>query len=148
MILTVRAFVVVVTALLVQAFALPGQQSMLDAEIQGLVQLVNRASDPQNRYLLAREISGSVVSDKTRDVSPQTISQLTDLLRDRDDVVRFWAATALGNIGTLAITAVPALERALQEAAGKYTNSIPPSLYSADAINGALEKLTGRPSRP
>jgi hypothetical protein len=79
-------------------------------------------------------------------LDPGTIDQVASLLSDANLLVRFWAAAALGLIGPTAMRAVPALEKALEEAE-IFENSgflyFGPS--QVDVIQIALERITGKP---
>jgi HEAT repeat protein len=79
---------------------------------------------------------------------PSLIASLTDLLRHDDDLVRYCSATALGQIGAPAASAVPALEEALKKAPthvelvpGGWNVAVAAS--SARAIRDALQTIRG-----
>lgn len=63
-----------------------------------------------------------------KEVSEALVTEIASLLDSPDDSVRFWVATALGNLGPLAKPAAPKLEKMLP---------------SADCINGAITSASG-----
>jgi HEAT repeat protein len=81
---------------------------------------------------LARRVRRSLSTS----VPAVTIEDLSSLLTDRDDSVRFWAAMALGYLGPRAGSAIPALEQALRSVAEDRS-----SLSSAEAMKFALTKI-------
>jgi hypothetical protein len=44
------------------------------------------------------------------------VTDLADLMSDEDQVIRFWTAGALGNLGPQSAAAIPSLEKAFKEA--------------------------------
>jgi hypothetical protein len=108
------------------------------------------ASEPSApiRANFAEQLSAFIQHRDQVDIDALDVKEIDDLaglLSDKDDVVRFWAALALGHVGPPAIRVVPALERALKEVEpAPGSNIIGPDLSSASAIRGALRKITGR----
>jgi hypothetical protein len=78
---------------------------------------------------LTRKVSPSSVSDST-------VHDLVSLLDDSDDVVRLFAAAALGNLGRRAKVAVPKLLALLPE-----TDCLDGDLTSARSIRPALKRM-------
>ena len=73
------------------------------------------------------------------------VTDLADLMSDEDQVIRFWIAGALGNLGPQAAAAIPALEQAFKEARA----ADPPDrgrtgIHLDDAIQLAMEKISGK----
>jgi HEAT repeat protein len=77
------------------------------------------------------------------EVTETLVSDLTSLLAPPDDSVRFWIASALGNIGPAAKAAVPKLEKLLSE-----VDCLNGTITSADAIRRALTKMGVKPPPP
>jgi hypothetical protein len=63
-----------------------------------------------------------------KEITESLVSDLTSLLDSPDDSVRYWVATALGNLGPAAKAAVPKLEKLLSD---------------ADCLNGAITSASG-----
>jgi HEAT repeat protein len=76
-------------------------------------------------------------------VGRKVVDDIAGFLLDSDDVVRYWAAAALGFLGAQAESAIPALERALREREGKKG-----SKSSASAIRLALERIRSPSNQP
>ena len=71
------------------------------------------------------------------------VTDITSLLDSPDDSVRYWVATALGNIGPAAKAAVPKLEEMLPKA-----DCINGAITSASGIRYALIKMGVKPPPP
>jgi hypothetical protein len=83
-----------------------------------------------------------VVREKEGKKAPKgVIRAIADLMTDRHDSVRYWAATALGYLGPQAADAIPALQKALKEIEGRRA-----SKTSESAIRLALERIN-RPQK-
>ncbi|MEK6337052.1 MAG: hypothetical protein AABM67_19185 [Acidobacteriota bacterium] len=66
-------------------------------------------------------------------------------MSDSDQVVRFWTAVSLENLGPQAAAAIPALEKALEEArAADPPDGFRTGIHLDDAIQQALEKIRRR----
>ena len=71
----------------------------------------------------------------------KVITALANLMNDSDQVVRFWTAGALGQLGPQAAPAIPALEKALEEArAAEPPGQGRTGIHLDDAIQYALEE--------
>jgi HEAT repeat protein len=118
------------------------------ANIETMIKNITAEHSTPIRARLAEQLSTFIQhSDRAAidALDAKEIDDLAGLLSDRDDVVRFWAALALGHIGAPAARAIPVLERALREAEPALgSNIIGPDLSSASAIRGALRKISGR----
>jgi HEAT repeat protein len=64
----------------------------------------------------------------SKEVTDALVTDITSLLDSPDDSVRYWVATALGNLGPAAKAAVPKLQEMLPK---------------ADCINGAITSASG-----
>lgn len=88
----------------------------------------------------------NLIQRKAGRAAPQKlITDLAMLMSDTDQIVRLWAAAALGNLGLQAAAAIPALEKAFGEA----QIADPPSrarsgIHLDDVILQALEKIRPR----
>ncbi|MDR3741404.1 MAG: HEAT repeat domain-containing protein [Terracidiphilus sp.] len=78
-----------------------------------------------------------------KEVTAALVTDITSLLDSPDDSVRYWVATALGNLGSAAKAAVPKLEKMLPEADG-----INGTITSASGIRYALIKMGIKPPPP
>jgi HEAT repeats len=90
----------------------------------------------------AQRLADWVRENKAKVVDLADIELIAGLLTDKDDSVRYWAAMALGYIGPPAQSAVPALEKALEDK--KCDRS---SKTSASAITIALTKIGVTPKK-
>ncbi|HKO96584.1 MAG TPA: hypothetical protein VJU86_06320 [Pyrinomonadaceae bacterium] len=73
------------------------------------------------------------------------ITDLADLMSDADTMVRAWTAGSLGNLGPQAAAAMPALEKAFEEAQAADPPDRPRTgIHLDDVIQQALEKIDGR----
>jgi HEAT repeat protein len=85
---------------------------------------------------LTREFSG-------KEAPQALVTDLTSLLDSSDDSVRYWVATALGNLGPAAKAAAPKLEEMLPKA-----DCINGTITSASGIRHALIKMGIKPPPP
>lgn len=116
----------------------PSPMNFIVAEtnrIKGESSSVRRTDDAQRLAQWVRE-------NKAKVVDPADIELLAGLLTDKDDSVRYWAAMALGYIGPPAQSAVPALQKALEDR--KCDRS---SKTSASAITIALTNIGVTPKK-
>jgi hypothetical protein len=105
-------------------------------DVKGAIERVRQAGEGKGRAVAAEKMATVVKDCSAVAATGDTIDQLADLLTHREDIVRYWAATALGYIGPKAESAIPALERAYEE---KKNSS--QSKTSASAIRVALERI-------
>jgi hypothetical protein len=85
---------------------------------------------------LTQKISG-------KEVTEALVTNIISLLDSPDDSVRYWVATALGNLGPAARAAVPKLQEMLPKA-----DCINGAITSASGIRYALIKMGIKPAPP
>ena len=79
----------------------------------------------------------------SKEVTEALVTDITSLLDSPDDSVRYWVATALGNLGPAAKAAAPKLQEMLPKA-----DCINGAITSASGIRYALIKMGIKPSPP
>lgn len=122
-----------------QAFPQFGSESMSiiaveTNRIRGDTSSVTRTEDARRLAQWVREHAG--IADSA------DVDLLASLLADKDDSVRYWAAMSLGYIGPSAQSAVPALEKALEDRRCDHA-----SKTSASAILFALKNMGVTPKK-
>jgi len=87
-----------------------------------------------------------LIRRKTGRAAPQKlITDLAALMSDPDQMVRLWTAGALGNLGPQAAAAIPALEKAFDEAQVADPPGGPRTgIHLDDVIQQAMEKIRRR----
>jgi hypothetical protein len=91
----------------------------------------NRNPSPKtvdDRTGAAEHLAGLTQKISSKEVTEALVTDVTSLLDSPDDSVRYWVATAPGNLGPAAKAAVPKLEEVLPK---------------ADCINGAITSASG-----
>jgi HEAT repeat protein len=78
-----------------------------------------------------------------KEITEALVTDITSLLDSPDDSVRYWVATALGNLGPAAKAAVPKLEEMLPKA-----DCIDGAITSASGIRYALIRMGVKPPFP
>ena len=102
-----------------------------------------RTSEPSlARTDAAEHLAELTKKMRTQEVGEQTLADLISLLDTRDESVRFWVATALGNLGPQAKVAIPALKKTLTE-----VDCFNGPITSAMAIRRTLTRLGATPAR-
>jgi len=91
----------------------------------------------------AEHLASLTQSISSKEVTEALVTDITSLLDSPDDSVRYWVATALGNLGPVAKAAVPKLEKMLPEA-----DCINGAITSASGIRYALFKMGIKPPPP
>jgi HEAT repeat protein len=84
----------------------------------------------------------SMSEDRKKSITLKQIDDLAYFLKDQNDVVRMYAAIALGRIGGPAERAIPALELALKNRAPS-PSIVDPDLGSDSAIHAAIIRIRG-----
>jgi hypothetical protein len=95
-----------------------------------------RTGEPSTARETAEQLSHLTRRMNPNAVSDQSVADLISLLDIRDDIVRYWVASSLGNLGPRASAAVPSLKRLLAEVA-----CLPGSKTSASGIRFALTQM-------
>ena len=76
---------------------------------------------------------------------PKLITDLAALMSDSNQMVRFWVALALGKLGPQAAAAIPALEKAFEEAqVADPPGGFRTGIHLDDVIHEMLEKIRRR----
>jgi len=91
----------------------------------------------------AEHLAGLSQKVTSKEVTDALVTDITSLLDSPDDSVRYWVATALGNLGPAAKGAVPKLEEMLPKA-----DCISGTITSASGIRYALIKMGIKPPPP
>jgi len=135
-----------VTCMLVQLFSMSnmmtsahGEQSAHRTgmnEIKATIASIKTSGSTRQRTDFAWHLSVLIRKEDPANIDVDTIDEITGLLRDRDDSVRYWAAASLGYLGQHAERAIPALRTALLESA-----CLPGTKTSASGIIIALRKI-------
>ncbi|HXM05618.1 MAG TPA: HEAT repeat domain-containing protein [Chthoniobacterales bacterium] len=113
-------------------------------EVRETVAMVQTTDGPS----MARTNAAEHLADLTRKMNPKdiddkTLAELVSLLDTPDDSVRAWVAAAIGNLGSRARTAGPALLKLLPE-----TDCLQGDLTSAAVIRPALKRIGVKPPPP
>jgi hypothetical protein len=104
--------------------------------VQELVTKIKQEPSIRERTEDAYRLVKSVKERAQQKIPDRLLSEITSLMGDRDDSVRYWTATALGYLGPQATAAIPALERALEE-----VKDVHAMKTSASAIRIALTRV-------
>ena len=97
----------------------------------------HRGSDLKRLDDLVNSMSG----DERRNITNRQVDRLAFFLRDDSDLVRMYAAIALGRIGKPAKRVLPALEFALKNRSRSSSIVTDPDLGSDSAIQAAMIKI-------
>jgi HEAT repeat protein len=87
-----------------------------------------------------------LIRRKTGRAAPQKlVTDLAALMSDPDQMVRLWTAGALGNLGPQAAAAIPALEKAFEDAqVADPPGGLRTGIHLDDVIQQAMEKIRRR----
>jgi len=133
------------------------KKSNVVIEIETILGEINRQRPPTVqsytvRWSLAKQLAGLVRNLDPTEIDNMplgTIDHIAGLLGDTDQIVRSYAAEAVGGMGAIAREAVPALEKALKEIDGPPgTGKFGPATDSGPAIRRALQSITGEDMTP
>ena len=126
--------------------SLPAKRSQLHeqrmVDVRQAIEALSHETEPIERADLARKLA-ALVRELAVDVDSSVAGELAHFLADPQDDVRYWVAMALGYMGPKAESAIPALERALEERKGRDQGKT-----SAAAIRIALKKIREKPRPP
>jgi HEAT repeat protein len=81
-----------------------------------------------DRTRAAEHVASLTQKLRREEITDALVAEIATLLDSPDDSVRYWAAVALGHLGSAAKAAAPKLERMLPD---------------ADCINGAITSASG-----
>lgn len=102
-----------------------------------------RTGDPLTAREAAEHLSQMTRRMNPKSVPDQTVTDLISLLDIPDDLVRYWVARSLGNLGPLARAAIPQLHKLLAE-----VDCVQGSKTSASGIRFALTQMGVPPPPP
>jgi hypothetical protein len=108
--------IVLVAVLFVTGVADAGVDPVLNTKLEDTIATVRAMAPSRARFDAAGELPHLTRKVSPSAVSDSTVNDLVSLLDDSDDVVRFFAAAALGNLRRRAKVAVPKLLALLPEA--------------------------------
>jgi hypothetical protein len=114
------------------------QAPVLAAHIESTIREVRLASTVEVRRQRAEQLDTLVLRGGRFPAS--RVTEITALLKSSDDVVRYWIAQTLGDIGPEAKSAIPALEKLLPS-----VECLNGPVTSAGAIHYALHRLGVKP---
>jgi hypothetical protein len=106
------------------------------AQIKVTVEKVRSGKTVEARAEAAEHLANLTQNISNRQVTEAIVTDMASLLDSRDDSVRYWVATALGNIGPAAESAIPKLEKLLPVA-----DCTSGAITSASGIRYALNKM-------
>jgi HEAT repeat protein len=128
----------------------PHATDFSSGKIESIVGKLHSEVDPLLRVQYAKELSHAsfkASEDQLNSLNPRIIDEISSFLKDNNDLVRFHAAAALGDIGRPATRALPALEEALRDITSVPPGTIGPSLTSESAIRSAIFRISGKSTR-
>ncbi len=120
------------------ACALGADKGLMN-DVNAMIRKIEELKSPE-RTDLALQLSAYIKQQNPAEISEDVVTRIARLLKDRDDSVRYWAATALGYIGPKASAAAPKLLQALNEIE-KDKEKGGTGKTSADAIRLALQRI-------
>jgi hypothetical protein len=112
-------------------------------QIKRTMAKVQSAKTVHARTEAAEHLASLTQKISSKEVTETLVTDLTSLIDSPDDSVRYWVATALGNLGPAAKAAVPKLEGMLPKA-----DCINGAITSASGIRYALVKMGIKPPPP
>ena len=117
--------------------------SVLMEQIKATMAKVQSDKTVDARTEAAEHLASLTQKIGRKEVTETLVTDLTSLLDSPDDSVRYWVATALGNLGPAANAVVPKLEEMLPKA-----DCINGPITSASGIRYALIKMGIKPPPP
>jgi hypothetical protein len=118
-------------------------RSVVMAQIQHAIASAQGAETVNERTDAAELLATLTRKMDRKEITEQTIAAMTSLLDSPDDSVRYWVATALGNLGPYAKVAIPELRALLPRA-----DCLNGAITSASAIRYALQQMGVTPPPP
>jgi hypothetical protein len=112
----------------------------VDSYVAASVKKIKRENSKGLRVDYAQKLYQWVKDNKPSEISGADVDAMAELMSATDDGVRFWIASALGQLGGVARPAIPALQRALLE-----RPCINGPMASASAIRLALVQIGAEP---
>jgi hypothetical protein len=115
-------------------------QSMGTKQLAQIIAEVRKGKTAKVRTAAAMQLEKRISQLNPDVIDDKTISELASLLNTPEDSVRLWVAVSLGDIGSRAKMAAPALLQLLPE-----VDCLRGSLTSAPAIRAALNRIGVQP---
>ena len=112
-------------------------------QIKETMAKVRSGKTVEGRTEAAEHLASLTQTISSKEVTEALVSDITSLLDSPDDSVRYWVATALGNLGPSAKAAIPKLQEMLPKA-----DCINGAITSASGIRYALIKMGIKPPPP
>jgi HEAT repeat protein len=112
-------------------------------QIKESISKVSSEKTVEARTEAAERLASLTQQVSSKEVTEALVTDITSLLDSPDDSVRYWVATALGNLGPAAKAAVPKLQEMLPKA-----DCINGAITSASGIRYALIKMGIKPPPP
>jgi hypothetical protein len=136
----------ILVAAMLGCVATPGvrQHEDINVAVRGLLQRIAGESDVRVRKDKAEQLASYIVKlnkPAVAGIEVETVDAIADLLHDGSDLVRAYAADALGYLKERARRAVPALQAALNEAERANGPTILPSRNSIASIELAIRSI-------
>jgi hypothetical protein len=112
-------------------------------EVKETIVTVRSGKTVDTRTQAAERLASLMTKISRKEVTGEFVTEVTSLLDSPDDSVRYWVATALGNLGPAAKAAIPKLEEMLPKA-----DCINGAITSASGIRYALTRMGVKPPPP
>jgi HEAT repeat protein len=135
-------FAAILIALVIPVFcdAQQSGRSTVLAQMEHTIARVQASKTVNERTDAAERLASLAKKINRKQMTETTIADVISLLDSPDDSVRFWVATALGNLGPCAKAAIPKLEELLPKA-----DCLDGAITSASGIRYALKQMGGSP---
>lgn len=118
-----------------------GQGIESSTTVSGLLNKIRSGTSTNARADAAEEMAHWLRGENLLSVSEKDISDISELLFDKNDAVRFWAAVSIGHIGPRARFVASRVQKALTEVECVRVNGVSPSFSSAQGMRYALSQL-------